>query len=460
MCEGFFMPINEQANRTSNEAWIQDRFVERSPIRNGDGFNAIAQERQQHIENLPPELQELRTAVRKEFNVADDGIWCYLGEQPCGLNEPPLVLGKRLLGKHMESTQGWTLLEYLAVSDVIGSETGMYRFDVPCQVNASGIETISLLPEKPFRQTPANLIASQRAEVDDTFRRLISIYRENPQVYELMGKMYSEYQIKNNTYADAQNALFQYLQSKLGLRMRKRVNDIDIDSLIAQKGGLEYMITNWDEIVTRSAAHTNAGTRVPDMEEAPFFAYPSKKYNSKDDGDGGEINDKPPVRPRIWFADDSRTRFVATHPFDKKETVGEFSLDDILRGKVGITFRAIPRAFLMNAIVDAHISGGGAQYNEVVKRTFEQMYNVPYLPIAFMDLVGQNGNRQSVFGYDSSVLQRNKKAQGYPTAFRLVEEGSVSMMDLMLSVPDGSWEKVQSVINDKSFDFSARVDLR
>lgn len=426
-----------------NHIWLKEHFEPQCPIRSTEEFAEKVSQRQKRVEKLPADVVGLRHEVRKTFGIDEEAVWTAYGEQPCGLNEPPLVLGKRVLGAYMSRNYGWKLLDYSASSDVVGSEAGMYRAELPYPYDKTGVHNLSVVSGAKFTETPALRVSTKEVDFKDIVARIIMVYGEGPAVHDLIGQMYLEYVQKEQSLATAQNKLQGNLEQRLGLKSRKSAEDINFDSHLAQIGGLNLILSRWEEIVATSHKYANHTTRIPDSDEAPFYAYPQ---------DVG-------IRPRIWFEDGSKTKYVATHPYDRGKVFGRFTDADIMEGRVGITFRAIPRVILMSSIFDAHITGGGAKYNGVAKGAYEELFQVPYFVIAHMDLAEENGEEKGIFQYKSHALRKGEKAPGYKRARDLVIQGKIAMLDLAASLIGNEREVINQVLKQDNLSMNQRIDL-
>lgn len=434
----------ELRRENGNHLWLKEHFEAHSPIRTAAEFAEIAADRQQEVARLPEEALALRQEVRNAYRIADEDVWVAFGEQPCGLNEPPLILGKRLLASYMARNYGWKPLEYFASSDVVGSEAGMYKLEVPYPFVPEGIKTINLVSGNTHNQTPASRVSTSEVNFPALTANILMVYKKHsPNISDLIGQMYLEYVQQEQPLSKAQNQLLTNLEHRLGLRTGKPVEDLDFDSKIAQLGALDLMLGIWGRVVEVAHRYENTTTRVPELQEAPFYAYPATEVS----------------RPRIWFEDESLKRYVATHPFDKTQVVGRFTYDDIIEGKVGVTFRAIPRIILVATIFDAHITGGGAKYNEVARPTYEKLFGVRYLPLAWMDLTNGSGQEEGVFQYESLVLQRGKKGPGYQQAQEVVRQGKAGALDLAASLTGNEREIISDLLSQPNLEMSQRVDL-
>lgn len=436
---------------TGTERWLES-FEARSPIRNAAEFAEQAIKRQAEIEeNLTEGVLQIRHRVREFFGIGPKDMWVILGEQPCGLNEPLLVLAKRLLAAYMAKHHGWKAADYSAASDVVGSESGMYRVEVPYPYDESGIRSVNLVSRNKFNQSPASQIPASEVNLEEIARNLVTVYGQHSLgLHTILGQMFLAFE-GNKSLAQAQNELLGRLLDRLGLNLGKREVDIDFDSQIARMGGLELILNHWDEIIAATNNHSlgDEKTRIPDREEAPFFAYL-------------DVNVKKgvPVRPRIWFADGTRKRYIATHPFNKEKVLRKFTYDDIMRGDVCITFRAIPRVMLFALVCfDAHITGGGAGYNKIVSLVFPEIFGASYFPLAWMDLKNASGEIAGVFQYDSPALRKGKKGCGYEKAENLVRQGKVGMLDLAVSLQGHEANVVNQVLSQPNLSMSQRIDF-
>ena len=438
------LPGPESPEDSGNHRWIEKHFETQSPIRNSYDLAEATYYRQQELrERLPKEAVHLREQVRGQYRVGENDVWLIFGEQAVGLNDPPLVLGKRLIATHMAQNHGWKPLEYFASHDVIGSEAGLYRAELPFPHQEQGVQVINLVSSRKLGQVPAARIPNHEVDLHTLADQLMTVYgKHSPGLDRLLGQMYMEFDHQSQSLAAAQNNLLRRLEFSLGLHSRRKAEDLDFDTNLAQQGGLDLIMEQWPRLTALAQKHSNSTTRVPNAQEAPFHAYPKEV----------------PFRPRVWIEDETQRKYVATHPFDQSEIVGRFNHNDIMEGKVGITFRAIPRIILFAAIFDAHVTGGGAKYNEVAAPVFEEVLQAPYFPLVWMDLVGPDCLEKGVFQYRSAALRKGK-GRGFEKASRLVNQGKAGLFDLALSLESGERESVRDILHLPTLPMSTRVSL-
>ncbi len=437
--------MNEEAN-TGLDSWVNREFDRVSEIRTPGEFDARIKDRMARLSELPERWQELRAAVRKNvLGIKEEAIGIFLGEQAAGLNEPVLVLGKRLLAHAMRVQHGHTVVEYLADSDVVGSEPGLHSMTLPNPTVKGGKEHTPLVPVARYNQTPTNLTPASELNLENLVQAMSKIYSlSNARVNELAGAYYSRLSQTANLAA-LQNAVFRYFEQQLGLNPRKVVHDVDFDSAVAMNGGLALVMEKWSDIQASARQHTMKGVRIPEEGEAPFYAY---------------LKDLQ-TRANIYIANDEGTQFRAMDPNNSSKQLGTFSADDILEGKVGITFRAIPRAILLATIFDAHVSGGGSKYNKPVSHVYEEVFGIPFYPIAHMDIGSSNSNESTaVFQYDSAA-NRKQNATYLQDSKALVQSGFVSTVDMFASLTDVDLARkiIANTMTDPGFTMATRVDL-
>lgn len=277
-----------------------------------------------------------------------------------------------------------------------------------------------------------------RESIDNVAKQLERIYGYE-ELLPFKGHLWDTVKQDKINYTELMNKLLNILLSKLGLHSLRIVTDITLDSLIAQLGGLDLILKYWPEIIKSSNSYNTENlARIPEINEAPFFTF---------------LENQP--RLVVKIIDDQN--FNAYNPITK-ELVTTFSRDDVVNGRVPVCFRAIPRVLLYSLIFDAHITGGGARYNEVAERVFKDIFVVPYFPRAWMDLGDQNRLR-NLFQYQSAALRNKNKLPGFNSALSAVEQGSVSALDLFLSFPKNAHELVRQQVfkNLENFTMATRI---
>lgn len=428
--------------------WLNREFDTRSPIVSPGDFNNIARYRQSQLEtNLPDGWKELRYRIRNWLGLTDTDVAVIFGEQSVGLNEPVLILGKRLLAKVMETQYAWTPIQYFAGSDVIGSEPGLHTVTVPNPFSNSGTEKTSVISSNKFKETPTFGVPAKAINLKNLRSLLSKVYGNNPSVNFLLNQY--ELSRKYNTLAGVQNELLTYFLNQLFLDSKHSYDDIDFDTNLAQSGGLELILAVWQRILELSKKHKLALdndrlARIPDEHEMPFFTFKSG-HNSE--------------RHRVFSPDVDRESFYAT-PINKPDHhLYDFSLDDILGGNIPITFRAIPRVILFASIFDAHITAGGSKYNKIVEKVYPDLFGFEYYPIAHMDLVNFAGQQEAVFQYKSAGNRKNT-APHLDKSTEAVKQGHVSSLDMFLSVkPKEAEDIIYQTVSDPNFQMNSRVDL-
>lgn len=435
------------------DQWLEARFNGQSHFRTPGQFENAVQERRNTLSGLTPAFQEIRDKTRALLGLQHDAVVVLYGEQATGLNEPSLILGKRLLATVMDRRKGWEGVEYLASSDVIGSEIGMRAVTVPNPHISEGTEVANTVAAK-HKERPAHQAPSTVMKLDKVAGAFTKVYGGKSSRSEALLDMLNGRIKEQTSLADLQNALLNEYRADLGLGEHRRVVDVDFETVIARTqlddGAtvLEFMLKNWGAFAPEFAKAQDSlevpGVSVPDPTVAPIYAYP----------------EGAPTRLRILYKDpEDPTSFVATHPFKHDRVIGEFGVDRILSGEIPITFRAIPRAMILSLAFDAHISGGGAQYNQVVGPVFKALTGADHYPIAHMDNQGPEGDRLAVFQY-SSLANRSPKASHRWAGERAVVEGRVSLMDMWVSTrPDAARTAVAEVLADDDFSMATRVQL-
>lgn len=427
--------------------WIENNFELRCPISTVEQYINLVGERMNEMPRLPEVALELRQNVRESFGIKPDTAWIVLGEQSVGLNEPPLVIGKRVLGAFLAS-KGSSCLHYYAESDVVNSEPGLYRLELPDPTNQEGIRRIHWLSSDKFNQVPANRVSLDEINIERVIDELAKIYdRHSLRFRAFLGDLVQETSplfSPAQNYAEMMNHLQGRLLSELGLLSRKKTSDVDFDSMLAKEGGLDLVLQLWPTIVDLSNKYKKLWDRVriPEKNEAPFYVYLSGC----------------PIRAKVFFDEEKDGYFIAVHPF-RREFLRSFNKDQIMDGEIPITFRAIPRVLLFSSIFDGHVTGGGAGYNKITREVFKEIFGIDYFPLTWMDLVDENNQLLGLFQYQSLALRR-KRREGYSIAEEMVRRGLVSALDLYLSLPPNAKEAVQQqVFENPNFNMATRVYL-
>ncbi len=452
--------------QTPFERWISSgNFSEISLVRNPEEFLSLLYRRRQELSLLPPYLMEIREKARRELlGISPDELAIVYGEQPTGLNEPVLVIGKRVAAEATRRRDpNIRLVEYYASGDTANSQEGFYKLVLPDPSNERGVWEHNIIPIRHFNQVAAFQISVDHLieGFDKLGPLLIERYgSDNRRVFELIGRMavmrYKRDKGQIQSYDQAQIALLRDIEGILGIRSRRWIRDIEFDTALAAleladgETVLSILMSQWRnflEIARKHQIPEDTRTRIPNPNEMPFWVYLT--YDGR------------PIRAQVFF-DDDRMKFIATHPQQRDLILEEFDMDSLIerikKGTLFLTFRVLPRAFLLSLIFDGHITGGGARYNEILQKVFPELTNCSHYPIAFMDLVDEEGRPRGVIQYRSSAL--NKKKNPYLVAAeKQVSRGMVSMVDLFLSLPDNARDRIEEAINSPSFNMSTRIYL-
>lgn len=363
---------------------------------------------------------EVREKTRQGLGIDPNATVVILGEQTYGLNEKDKVLGKRLAAKALEK-EGVVGLELFASHDVAGSESGIYRMQIP-QPNKDGYVSLNVLPGWKNRKNTATVGFGVPSEGDlnQMFSTLNGTYgKAKSDGYKAyVTNIFSNQ--GNYGYANAE--LLRQTQTNIGLDLPFSTHEGTLDKLVAKNGGMEVMLFIWPELVKESKGHQIDGVRNPEIEETPFQLY------HHDDNCHGRMESK--------FIDMTRSIGIETPIESRCMECGHREITTpgaILDSNRPITWRAIARVFAYSSlgIADAHITGGGSIYNEVARETSEAL-GYPYFPITHMSKTDMNGNKTGIFQYETSAVLKGSET-GALAAREFVKTGRASVIDLVLS---------------------------
>lgn len=393
----------------------------------------------------------------------------FFGRQPVGLNEPAGIIAGRILlarataaflkrGHPLDGVKKGEKVKprvFCAEAgyDVVNSEAGFFRIMIPDPNGKEGVRYVHWLGnvDEVYYQIPARHVNVDKDMICDVTNKLDNVYDPELGEYLMFKGNLWRILVQNGDnvtdYADFMNRIQDILLSRLGLNSPKRILGARFDSFIALKGGLHLILSCWPKIINLCQKHDIPGVaRIPKKEEAPFYIYLQNQ-------------------PRLEVQMDKLGSFVALNPITK-QIVGSFSMEDLLKdvveGRVLLTFRAVPRIILYSGIFDAQVTGGGAMYNLITRNVFQELFQIPYFPLAWMDLIDERGNRKGLFQYNSAALTPNKaNLRGFREASRAIEEGAVSALDLLLSLPPDADKLVTQQVfqNLGSFTMATRINF-
>jgi hypothetical protein len=397
---------------------------------------------------LPPKVADLaflcRRETRKMINIPPEALVIIFGEQAYGLNEPPKVIGKRVFA----CTLGDSVvpLEMFATFDVVGSEAGIYRMQIPNPSNPEGYTSLTILKDHKRRpNAPTNgFRAPTIEELEKVFATLAGSYGL-PKSETLKEIFRSSYEQRNNpNYALANVDLLRRFEKAIGLQIENYLTEDTLDTILAQNGGMELMFFLWPTLVIEANKHPFEGVRTPAMEETPFQLYHQERPDCL--GRMRAIFVTNPYENSVVHLD---TPITATC-MECDESI-DLTAQQILEEKRKITWRAIPRVILYSTTcIDGHISGGGSIYNQQAKAATTGI-GLPYFPLTWMEK-GPRG----IFVYNSAAFGKAKDENN--PGYTFVHEGKAAMVDLLLSA--GTAQIKQSIaeaIQDPSFSTSTRI---
>ncbi len=457
-----------ESRKQGFEIWLE-RFAENpSPYPTVDEYlEAVTSRYKTTNENLPPGISELRNLWRGLIGINPGQIAIVLGEQSAGLNEPPLVLGKRLVATAIsKENPAIKIVDFRAQSDVVGSEPGLRRIVLPNPHQPDGIETVNILSGKQYQDSPTSRVPALELDLQRLSTTLAKIYgRRNPNLGMLEAWFDRVGEFKN--VAEFQDYLLENLVGQLVEIIPRRFIDYQLETEIFIKGGYGLIMELWPillELVNKAQdEHNIRNLRVPNQDEAPFYII------FHDDPSSGEItpSKKPKMIPRgrvLMEERDGKRIFhwcESPHARIVSASMSEEDIfDQIYRGLISVVFRTIPRAVILSLIFDGHITGGGALYNIEIAEIFPQIFNgIPHYPITYM--TPRNKFNEGIFRYNSYPL-RKTGAPHIHEALNAVIRNAVSLYDMILSIdPVEASQLIREVINIKkgNFPFNLRLDL-
>lgn len=378
---------------------------------------------------LPPEIvhvvEDARSETRRALRLSEDDIVVIFGEQTYGLNEPPKVLGKRLIAKDLQNRHGVKPIELFASYDMVGTEGGIYRMQLPCPNAPEGHRSINVLAgwSKRKHAATAGFRSPTRDELQRLFATMDSFYGSKRAIGL---KDYLDYHYSRGlNYADANIDILRSFESQIGLQIENYVREEMLDTKVAQNGGMQVMLHIWPRLSEEANNHNNHNeVRVPNGNEVPFQLYHTENPNcmgrmisSFMQEEGQVANMDTPVHARCMEC--------------KHE---EFTTPrDVTTERRQLTWKAIPRVVLYSTLLaDGHITGGGSVYNQAARGGLEEL-GIPYFPITWMDKHEASGNKRGIFKYESSAIPAGRGVHELE-ARTFVLEGRAAMTDLVLSV--------------------------
>lgn len=394
---------------------------------------------------LTPRLIDLtikaRTAVSDALELKPDRLAVIFGEQTYGLNEPPKVLGKRLLAKALENGHGIQTVEMFASFDSVGSEPGIYRMQVPNPQNSDGFQSLSVLTGwKDRKHSPTASFRSPTEEEIVVFEKTLCTLYGRTKAGSLVRLMSDSFRLHGDNYANANIDILRRAETLIGLEIERFVTEDVLDTKIARNGGMEVILHLWRKLTVEGRKLPSPAVRVPSYEEAPFWLY--------------HENEECQGRMQVEFHNLSENYSLNLESPLSATCLGCGHKEHLTPGVVveegrTLTWMAIPRVFLYSTlgIADGHITGGGSVYNEIVNTASRNM-GITYFPLIWMARNNDNGERWGLFQYKSfSVTRKDKlhRMPGYPKAVRFVNEGRAAMADLFLSIGVG---QLRNVVED------------
>ena len=382
------------------------------------------------VENtLPPALVDAfnnaRLRTREALELTPDDIIVIFGEQTYGLNEPPKVIGKRLLAKGLEQKHGIRSIELFASFDMAGTEGGIYRMQLPSPTTPEGYCVLNVLSgwKKRKYAATAGFRCPTPEEMQRAYSTMESLYRSKRAIG--MREFLTHYYGISPNYAEANIDILRSFEKQIGLQVETSVREESLDTKLAQNGGMQIMLHMWPELSRQANNHNHyEGVRVPNGNEAPF-----QLYHTTDPSCVGRMITHLVQKEGQVAGMDSQV-YAKCMQCSFEETT---SPQDIINQGRPLTWKAIPRVVLYSTIVaDGHITGGGSIYNQAAKEGSERI-GIPYFPITWMDKQDQEGNKVGVFNYQSTSTFREKGAY-VSEAKSFVREGKAAMADLVLSI--------------------------
>lgn len=447
------MTQQDTENPTGLERWVSgDRFQPISPISKLSNAVDIAHTRIEASTHLPLLWQRSREMLRNALGIHPQQIFSMFGEQATGLQETTIILAKRLLAAHALLELGVKVETYSLHADVTGSEAGMKAMTLPDPYTQSGTRQIGVFPGKGRENTALNTLPPSLIDIEALTKALAQTYgNNNPRLREIL-EIYRIALDTTSNIAQAQDTIRLAIERNLGIDFNQ-TTDTELDrAFLFNAGGWELLDTYWQDILqlSRDAQGEIAlsGFRVPENDEAPFYAIRASDIKETTSS----------TRGRVIMLEDGT--YSIRHPHRRDIELDHFTREDIRDGKIQISLRAIPRAIMFALLTDILITGGGAQYNQVVAKVFKQLTGVDYPPIIHMDLADENGNSRSTINYNSVAL-RKPNAPFLKAAESAVQRGLVSLIDFYLSIRDLDLAKsiIHGAVTSQNFSTATVLDL-
>src|SRR3989304_9269308 len=400
---------------------------EYQPVSSQEFIDTVNTHKENHLimveKSLPTNIVEIvhKTSerTRKSLHIKPEDTVVILGEQTYGLNEKAKVIGKRLLATSA-SAHGLQPLEMFASYDVVGSEGGIYRMQVPSPHSKDGFASVNILSgwRNGKNRATSGFRSPSSEELQSSFETVKGLYGA-PKSEKLLEYMLKRYKQSKN-YAEANMQILRDFENQIGLEIKRNVTENTLDTQIAINGGMEVMLHLWPKIISIASSYSVDGVRVPGVQETPFYLYHNGDCMGRMESrflPNEKIGMETPIMSRCMHCGHEET-----------STAG-----DIIEKEGKSTWRAIPRviAYSTLGIADGHITGGGSVYNEVAE-TVSNSIGIPYFPIIHMSKSIGNGGREGIFDYQSSAI--GNKGQSVEKATNFVIEGNASMVDLILSI--------------------------
>ncbi|HUS26546.1 MAG TPA: hypothetical protein VMY99_04340 [Nevskiaceae bacterium] len=404
-------------------------------------------------DHLAGQVTETTRAIRDTLGVSETDTVVVFGEQPYGPGWQK-VLGKRVLARAVTRDSGATTIETMASQDAVGSEIGLRACTLPSAQKPDGVLSVRLLPNwKKVSANAAITVPSPTPEQLQTIRQSIGNLYNPGAADDFLDRIETAYTADSDSYGRANTAILRGYETRLGIEGDQLVHDGYLDTLIAQKGGLQALLQLWPQFVRAAANHATPTVRAPASHEAPFYLY--------HDECGGRMS-------------------VATHTDNPSTPTMETPLaacclqcahtetiapaDIVAQGRT-LTFRAMARvaAYSLFRVGDGHITGGGSAYNQPVKAALKQL-NLPYWPIMHMAVVNRQGEPSALFDYQSAATTKRRASSqpGYTPMVAALQQGNVSMADLEISTTPA---QVRSAIQESlqhpgAFGPHSRINVR
>lgn len=416
--------------------------------------------------NLPPQIMELRNLWRGLIGIKPEQLAIVFGEQSVGLNEPAVVLAKRLVAaailKHNPKVQ---IVYFSAQSDVVGSEPGLRRGVLPNPHQPNGIETVNILSGKQYQDSPTSKVPTTELNLNNLLNTLYKIYgTKNPNL-EMLKDWFKK--VKEFTsVAEFQDYLLEnFVVQLIGIKPPK-VIDYQIETEVFINGGYELIMELWPRLLQllneAQQKHNIRNLRVPNENEAPFYIIFHYDPSSIEE----DSSEKPKIVPRgkvlMQEIGGKRIFHWCENPHTKSTTVSmteEEIFDKIKRGKISISSGVGQRGGVTLPIIfDGHITGAGALYNKEIAIIFPEIFNTtPHYPITYMTPTNEFG--QGIFQYNSYPLRR-MGAPYISEASDAVRTNAVSLYDLLLSIdPEAARQLIEKEIESGNFSFNSRFNL-